>query len=390
MDPRGSRMSPERAARGAVTAVFFLNGFLFVSLVARMPAIRDHAGVTNGELGIALASVAIGAVVAMPIAGALAARHGSRQVTRGALALSTGAVLLPVLATSLPALAAAFLVMGLAMGSLDVTMNAHGVAVERRYGRPILSGFHAAFSFGGLAGAATAATAAAAQLDLQVHAALVAAASLMVGLGWSRSFLPAAEDAAGAKHPVLARPPRRLWALGAVAFSCLLVEGAAADWSAVYVHDELNASAATAASAYAAFSLTMAVGRLFGDRLVERVGPVALLRGGGVLAAGGIGAGLAAGAVPGALLGFAALGAGLAAVIPVVFRAAGSTPGIPPGMALAAVSSTGYLGFVAGPPIIGSAAEAVGLPAALLLLVVLGLVIAALARSAQPVATLAR
>ena len=382
-------MRPERAARSGVTAVFFLNGFLFGSLVARMPAIRDHAGVTNGELGIALASVAVGAVVAMPVAGALAARHGSRHVTRGALALCSAVVLLPVLATSLPGLAAAFLVMGLAMGSLDVTMNAHGVAVERRYGRPILSGFHAAFSFGGLAGAATAASAAAAQLDLQLHVAVVAAVSLAVGLGWSRRFLPASEDASGTEHPVLARPPRRLWALGAVAFSCLLVEGAAADWSAVYVRDELSTSAATAASAYVAFSLTMAIGRLLGDRLVERFGPVALLRGGGLLAAGGFGAGLAAGTVPGAMLGFAALGAGLAAVIPVVFRAAGSTPGMAPGMALAAVSSTGYLGFVAGPPLIGSVAEGVGLPTALVLLVALGVVVAALARSARPVAALA-
>jgi MFS family permease len=379
-------MTPERAARGAVTAVFFLNGFLFGSLVARMPAIRDHAGVTNGELGLALASVAVGAVVAMPVAGALAARHGSRGPTRAALALSSGAILLPVLAPSLPALAAAFLVMGLAMGSLDVTMNAHGVAVERRYGRPILSGFHAAFSFGGLAGAATAATAAAVQLDLKVHVALVAALSLAVGLGWSRRFLHAAEDASGTEHPVLVRPPRRLWALGIVAFSCLLVEGAAADWSAVYVRDELSTGAATAASAYVAFSLTMAIGRLLGDRLVERLGPVALLRGGGLLAAAGFGAGLAVDAVPGALLGFAALGAGLAVVIPVVFRAAGSTPGMSPGMALAAVSSTGYLGFVAGPPIIGSVAEAIGLPTALVLLVALAVVVAALARSAHPLA----
>jgi MFS family permease len=133
----------------------------------------------------------------------------------------------------------------------------------------------------------------------------------------------------------------------------------------------------------------MAVGRLVGDRLVERFGPVTLLRWGGLLAAGGFGAGLAAGAVPAALAGFAALGAGLAVVIPVVFRAAGSTPGIAPGMALAAVSSTGYLGFVAGPPMIGSLAEGIGLPSALVLLVALGLVVAALARSARPVAAAA-
>jgi MFS family permease len=380
-------VSPERPARSAVTAVFFLNGFLFGSLVARMPAIRDHAGLTNGELGVALACVAVGAVTAMPLAGALAARHGSRGATRGALALACGAVIPPVLATSLPALAAAFLLLGLAMGSLDVTMNAHGVAVERRYGRPILSGFHAAFSFGGLAGAATAATAAAAGLDLRLHVTLVAVVSLAVGVAWSRRFLPAAADASGREHRVLVRPPRRLWALGAVAFSGLLVEGAAADWSAVYVRDELNTGAATAATAYVAFTLTMAFGRLLGDPLAARFGPVALVRWGGVLAAAGFGAGLAVGAVPGALLGFAALGAGVSAVVPVVFRAAAATPGISPGMALAAVSSTGYLGFVVGPPLIGSLAEAIGLPAALALLVALGLVIAVLARSARPAPT---
>jgi MFS family permease len=379
-----------RSARAAVTVIFFLNGLLFGSWAGRLPAVRDRVDLSDGEQGVALAFIAIGAVLAMPVAGALAARYGSRRPTIAALVLSCVALGVIALSPTLVVLCLAAFLAGAVFGSLDVTMNAHGVAVERRYGRPILSGFHAAFSFGGLAGAATAATAAAAALDLQLHVGLVALASLAVGLAWSRRFLPAEEDAGGAEIPVLARPPRRLWALGAVAFSCLLVEGAAADWSAVYVRDELSTGAATAATAYVAFSLTMAVGRLLGDRLVERFGPVALVRWGGLVAAGGFGAGLAAGAVPGALLGFAALGAGLAAVIPVVFRAAGSTPGISPGMALAAVSSTGYLGFVAGPPLIGSVAEAVGLPAALILLVALGLVVAALARSARPVAIATR
>jgi MFS family permease len=324
------------------------------------------------------------AVLAMPLAGMLAARHGSRGITRLALVATSLGVLLPTLATSLPLLAGGFLAMGLAFGALDVTMNAHGMAVERRHGRPILSGFHAAFSFGGLAGAGSAALAAAASVPLQPHLAVVAAAALAVGIPWSRRFLPRSEDAGNEREPLVVRPPRRVWALGAVAFAVLLVEGAAADWSAVYVHDDLAASGAVAALAYTVFSLTMAVGRLLGDRLVTAFGPVSLVRAGGLLAAGGFGAALVAGSSPAAFAGFAALGAGLSVVVPVVFRAAATTPGLHAGIGLAAVSSTGYFGFVAGPPLIGTLAEALGLPAALALLSVLGLAIAWLARSTAP------
>lgn len=211
-------MSPLRAARGAVGAVFFINGMLFGSLVARMPAVRDHAGIDNGELGLALACVATGAVLSMPVAGLLAARHGSRRITRLALVLCCLTVVLPALAGSLPLLAASFFAMGVGMGALDVTMNAHGVAVEGRYGRPILAGFHAAFSFGGLAGAGTAALAAGAGLDARPHLAAVALASLAVGLAWSRRFLAGRVDATDPSERLLVRPPRRLWALGAVAF----------------------------------------------------------------------------------------------------------------------------------------------------------------------------
>jgi MFS family permease len=366
-----------------VGAVFFLNGALFGSLVARMPAVRDHAGVTNGELGLALACVAIGALVAMPIAGILAARRGSRQTTRASLALTCVAVLLPTLAPSLPVLAAAFLVHGAAMGALDVTMNAHGVAVEHRYGRPILSGFHAAFSLGGLVGAAIAALAAAADVDVWVQVLAVSVVSAAVGLGWSRRFLPSREDAVGHADPVLVRPPRRLWALGALAFSCLLIEGAAADWSAVYLHDELHAGAGGAALAFVAFSVTMVLGRLTGDALVQRLGAETLVRAGGLIASVGFGAALLIDAVPAAFVGFAALGVGMATIVPVVFRAAGGTPGIAPGVALAAVSSMGYLGFVAGPPTIGLLTQLTSLPQALAIIVVLGGAVAVLATATR-------
>lgn len=379
-----------RAARGAVAATFAVNGMLYGAWAARIPAIRDRADLGDGELGLALACIAIGSILSMPLAGALAARRGSRSVTRAALALACAATAVVALSSSLGQLCAATFAMGVAFGALDVTMNAHGVAVERRYARPILGSFHAAFSLGGLAGAALGALAAAAGVDVRLHLAAMAGVAAVVGLTWSRRFLPADEDIADQAEPILTRPERRLWALGALAFACLLIEGASADWSGVYLRDELGSSDAVAALGFTCFSVTMVLGRIVGDRLVARAGGPLVVRAGGALAAAGFGLALVASTPAAALAGFACLGAGMAGVVPIVFRAAGSTPGMPAGVALAAVSSTGYLGFMVGPPFIGALAELAGLPAALGLLVLLGAVVASLGRAARPAASGAR
>jgi MFS family permease len=372
-----------RQARAAVTAVFFLNGLIFGSWAARIPAVRDHVGLSDGELGIALACGAIGSIVAMPIAGGRAARMGSRRATRGALAFLCAITALVALAPSLPALCVLMLFYGAAMGSLDVTMNAHGVAVERTYGRAILASFHAAFSIGGLAGGALGALAAAAGLDVRAQLAIVAAVTAVVGLTWSRRFLGADVDAIGHADPVFVRPPRRLLALGALAFACLLIEGASADWSGVYLRDELGTTAAVAALGFTAFSVTMTLGRIFGDRLVDHFGSTTVVRAGGSIAAVGFGLALLVAQPAAAIVGFACLGAGMSGVVPIVFRASGHVPGMAAGVGLAAVSSTGYLGFLVGPPTIGGLAELVGLPSALFVLVVLASVVALLAATTR-------
>ena len=375
MSPAGS----PQAARGAVTAVFAINGVLFGAWAARIPAIRDRVGLSDGELGLVLACIAVGAIAAMPLAGAAGARFGSRRATRGSLLLACVAVGVIPLAPSFPAIAALAVCLGMAMGSLDVSMNAHGVAVESRYDRPILASFHAAFSLGGLAGAALGSLAAAGGLDVRVHLALVAMVSLVVGLVWSRRFLGADVDAVGAADPTFVRPPARLVPLGLLAFACLLIEGASGDWSGVYLRDELGTSAAVAALGFTAFNLTMTAGRIVGDRLVDRFGSIAVVRAGGAIAAVGFALALAAATPVAAIAGFACLGAGMAGVVPIVFRSAGHVPGMAPQLGLAAVSSTGYLGFMVGPPVIGGIAELVGLPSALILIVLLGGVVFSLA-----------
>jgi HAD superfamily hydrolase (TIGR01509 family) len=376
-----------RNARVAITATFAINGLLYGAWAARIPAISDRLSLGAGELGLALACIAVGSLIAMPAAGWAASRWGSRRATRTALAAFTLASGVVALAPSGIALGALCFFLGASAGSLDVCMNAHGVALERQLERPILSSLHAAFSLGGLAGAASGALAAGAGLDARTHLAALSVLCAVVGLALTTQLLPASADARAADEPrqPLPRAARgRIALLGLLAFCCLLAEGAAADWSAVYADRSLAASAGVAALAYAAFSLTMALGRLGGDAITTRVGAVRLVRAGGLLAAAGLGGALLIAAPAAAIVGFACLGAGLACVIPTVFRAAGNVPGTRSAAAIAAVSTTGYLGFLAGPPLIGGLAELTSLPAALAVLPLLAALVAVLARAVRP------
>ena len=345
-----------------------------------IPTVKDELGLGVGELGIALLGLPLGALAAQPAAGWLAVRAGSRPVVAAGVIAMGACLPLPVLAPGLATLAAALVVLGAATGAVDVSMNVQGSLVERLLGRPILSSLHASYSFGALTGAGHGALAEAAGLDPAVHMALVGV--LVAGLGafCASRLLPAASDAAGGGgEKVFARPTRALLALGAIGFAVALAEGAALDWSAVYLRDSLGAGAGLAGVGFVAFSATWAFTRLFADRLRGRFGSPALLRWGGVLAAAGFGAGLAADSPAGAIVGFAFLGIGIAAAFPLVIAAAGALPERSAGTAIAAVSTTAYTGFLAGPPLIGLIAETSSLTLALALLPLCVLVVALLA-----------
>jgi MFS family permease len=352
-----------RTAARAIAVVFFVNGVLLGSWGARIPAIRDRLDLTAGQLGIALAGVAAGALVSMPLSGAWSARSGSRRPTTvGILAMCA----LPAVAAampSLPLLVVGALALGAMNGAVDVAMNTQGTTIERLRGRLLLGRLHAAFSAGGLVGAGAGALAIAAGLGATEHLLVAGAICALVAYPATRALV-GGDAHPDRSEPTFARPSRALLALGVLAFCCLLAEGAALDWSAVYVDRDLAASASLAALAYATFSAAMLTGRLLADRLATRFGPTALLRAGGLVAGGGLAVAIAIGAPGAALVGFAALGAGLSVVIPLVFRAASSRGGAP---SLAAVSTMGYTGFLAGPPVIGAIAEAASLPAALTL-----------------------
>ena len=363
-------------ARVAVTAIFFLNGMVFVSWYARLPAIQEKLDIGPGTLGLALLGAPAGMLVAQPLTGALAATIGSRRIVAVAPVLLLAA-LAPALAVSAPTLALATVVVGAANGALDVSLNVEGLAVERLAGKRIFNSLHAAFSFGALTGAAIAGLAAAAGLDPLPNIAIVVAVAAVAATFASRGLQPAAGEPP-AEGPRFARPSRRLAALGAIACCALLAEGAVFDWSGIYMRREIGAAAGLAPVGLAAFNLAMGFGRLSADGVSARVGSSTLGRVGALLAAAGLGAALILGSAAGAIVGFAAMGIGLAAVFPLALRAAGYDPSIS-GPAVAAVSSVGYAGLLSGPPVIGLLAEALGLAGALACVCALLVLAAALA-----------
>ena len=358
-----------RRARRAVLAVFALNGFALGGWFVRIPAVQDRLGVGEGLLGVALLGAAVGALLSMTVTGALISRLGSRRVV-GATALLLPVSLIPLaLAPNVAALALALLLVGASNGALDVSMNSHAVVVEERYGRRIMSSFHAAFSFGALAGSVLGGGVAYLGVDVLPHFLIVFVLATLAAVPAYRALLPSDADAAEGGTPAFARPTRALLGLGVISFCVLLGEGAMSDWSAVYLDDTLRTGPGFAAAGYAAFSLAMALGRLFGDRLTERFGPTRLVRLCGAIAALGLGAALAVGDPVFALVGFACAGAGFSVVFPLALSAAGRTGDVATGPALAAVSTAAYTGFLVGPPTIGFLAELAGLGAALYLVV---------------------
>jgi MFS family permease len=373
-------MTNLRPARAAIGALFFINGFAFATWVSRIPAVQQSLDLSPAVLGAALAGIGGGSFLAMPLAGWLIARLGSRPVASLTTLASAMTVALPAMAWDVVALGIALGVFGAAMGAMDIAMNAQGVELEQRYGAPIMSTFHALWSFGGMSGAAMGGVIAASGIGVTAHFAGVALALLAVAAAMLPYLVAAAPRAAGQAAGRL-RLSRTLIGLSLLALCIMVSEGAIADWSPVYLGSVLGTGPGIAAAGFAVFSGAMMAGRLAGDWLTLRIGRVRIVRSGALLAAGGLTAALVAGTVPAALAGFLCVGAGLSVIIPLVFSAAGRLDHRSAGPGLAAVTTAGYLGFLAGPPVIGFAAERLTLPLAMGIVVLLVLIGAVLARA---------
>jgi MFS family permease len=349
--------------------------------LARIPAVQEKLRLPVGILGAVLLSAAAGALVAMPVTSRLVGRFGSARLTQLTAGLLCGAIILPPLAWTAPTLALFLFVYGAAAGSMDVAMNTQAVTVEAASGRRVMVGFHALFSFGGMIGALMGSAAARYGIEPALNLACVGVMMAALAAIASRNLIPDRRDRVTGSQSAreLLLP---LIGLGVVAFCILVGEGAMADWSAVYLNQ--LAGPAVAPLGYAVFSLTMAIGRLGGDWLHEHLGPVSTVRWGSGLAAIGLGGALSAGNVAAALIGFACVGIGFSAIFPIVCSVAGSKAGNRPQAGIAAVTMTGYLGFLIGPPVIGFLAQASSLRLALGLVAILSGLTSALAGSVRP------
>jgi MFS family permease len=372
-----------RTARLAVAAVFAINALALSSWIARIPDAKAGLGIGEGTLGFVLLFAAVGALLGQPATGWLVARFGSQRVTTVMAMAFALTVALPGMAGSVPQLMAALFVLGAFNGGLDVAMNAQAATVEQRYGQPIMASFHGLWSVGGLAGAGLGGLVAAQGVGLGPHLLTTALATLVLMIVATRWLVPTSGSGPGEGHG-FALPPRSLAIPGLLAFGVLFCEGAIADWSAVYLREGLGSGAGLAAAGYAVFALLMAAGRLTGDWLTLRVGPRRMVRGGGALVTLGMLCVVATGAPVPAIVGFALIGAGVSCIFPLILSAAARTPGVASSTAIAAMATTGYTGFLVGPPLIGGVAEALTLRVALGLLGLFGLLIMVFAGAVEP------
>lgn len=361
-------------ARWAVTGLFLVNGMTLASYYVRIPTLKRSAGLTDGQLGVALTVAAVAALLGMQFAGALTARFGSSRVARVAAVALPVSLFVVGLTGGYPQLLAALVLFGAVGGLLDVAMNAQAIAVERGLGRPVLNGCHAAWSVGSIGGSLLGSLATRMDIALARHYLVLGGVVVAVALVIGRWLLPGTADGTGEKQETVGGGPLARWRsgwtsgvalFGAMGAVVLLCEGSVSTWSGVFLHEDRGATLATASLAYVGFSALQAAGRVFGDRLHRRLGAVRLVVGSGLLAIVGLVLALLPQPAVG-IAGFAVLGAGLSVLLPVILSAVGHSSARRHGPASVAgavsrFTTVSYAGILLGPVLVGWFAELAGL-----------------------------
>jgi MFS family permease len=354
--------------RRATRVVFFVVGFAAASWACVVPFAKTNASLGEGNLGLVLLCLGVGSILAMPTAGVLSTRYGCRVVLMASALLACAILPLLAIVSSPQLLAAVLFIFGAALGSADCVMNVQAVIVERVSEKPLMSGFHAFYSMGGIGGAVSISTllmlGAAPVTCMLVALAFMATAVLTAYPG----LLPYGNPAEG---PAFAIPRGEVLLIGVLCFVVFLAEGSMMDWSAVLMTEQRSTSPAQSGFAFASFSVAMTLGRLVGDRVVAKIGRPRVVSAGGLLAAGGIALAALCANRAIALVGYALVGAGCSNIVPVLFTAVGRQKSMPQAVAVPAITTLGYAGILTGPAGIGLIAEHSNLPIAFLCVAVL-------------------
>ncbi len=370
-----------RLAWWATVILFLQHGLVVSTWVSRIPAIKSALQLPNGIFGLTLLSAAFGAVVFIPPTGILIGRYGSKLVVVVS-GVGLCIALVPLaFAPNVWALAICLFIYGAFGAAMDVSMNAQGVEVERSLGKPTMSRFHGMFSLGGMVGAGLGGFAAAHGLTAPSHFLISAGINAVMTVAVLPILLETHNDPHSGEHRLpFNKIPPVLWALSAIGFCILLSEGAMADWTAVYLRQNLHAGEGTAAAGYAVFCASMATCRFLGDFVTAKLGSFRTVWMASLLAGFGMTCALIVPKAEYSLPGFAIAGMGFSVIIPLVFGGGGRVDGIKSGAGIATVTGIGYVGFIVGPPAIGFLSDLLTLRLALGIIVGCCLLSAVLAR----------
>ena len=367
------------AHRMAVGALFFLLGLCFATWASRIPSIQQRMGISEAGLGGVLLAIPLGQLLSLPLAGWLVAKEGSRKVVLWGVLLYAAALLGLGWASNLYQLLPGLVLFGVGGNLTNISVNTQAVGVERLYKhKPIMASFHGLWSLAGFVAAAVGSFMVGHAVPPGVHFVFIAL-FIVAGLAVSAGHTVREDSGVDPNQPIFVKPDKELLGLGAIAFCALICEGAMFDWSGVYFKKVIHADKDWVGAGYTAFMSTMALGRFGADWLAGRLGARRVIQLSGLLTATGLLIAVALPTLGTALLGFLLVGFGTSAVVPLVYSAAGKSTRMSAGMALASVSTIGFLGFLLGPPVIGLVAGATSLRVSFALIAAMGLCVSAVA-----------
>ena len=362
----------KKAYRIAVGCLFFLMGICFATWASRIPTIQQTFNLSDAQLGLMLLAIPIGSLISLLFSGWLVTRFGSKRIVINAVLLYSLLLVALGTAPSIPWLAAILVLFGMAGNTANIAVNTQAVGVEAKYERNIMASFHGLWSLAGFAAAAIG-TYMIGKEVIPFHHFLYIVGFILVGIALSFQYLLPDEDGKKEKTPFFAMPDKPLFMLGLISFCSMICEGAMFDWSGIYFQKVVHANAGLIGAGYTAFMCTMATGRFVADRIISRLGFKKTIQYSGLLIATGLAIAVAFPAVTTSIIGFLLVGFGVSSVVPLVYSEAGRSKKLSPGLALAVVSSIGFFGFLAGPPLIGLVAGVSSLRVSFIIIAAMGI-----------------
>ena len=358
--------------RFAVASLFFLQGICFATWASRIPSIQQHLHLSDGALGLVLFALPAGSMLALPLSGWLVTKFGSKTVVINTMIIYAALLVMIGLASDSLQLIVVLVLFGMAGNTANIAMNTQAVGVEAKYGRSIMASFHGLWSLAGFTAAGIGSYMIGNGI-ITFHHFIIIAAFTVLALAIVFQYLLPNEERPATGNKLFVMPDKSLVTLGILAFCCMMCEGAMFDWSGIYFKKVVGAEKAWIGAGYTAFMFTMAGGRFIGDWVAAQLGFTRTIQISGLLITAGLAVALIFPYLAPAITGFFLVGLGVSSVIPLVYSRAGRSKKLSPGLALAAVSTIGFFGFLVGPPIIGVIAGIASLRASFVIIALMGL-----------------